>query len=279
MFRIGSVSPTVLLAGVLAVGCAAPVGTEPTPDAAPAVAVSGSRADVPAIVVEMIEAHGGYETWRNAPSVHFRDTWWSPGETSGSTTVVNVEQGARRAWLEVPDTGARVGWDGERAWSVGWTSPAPPRFMALLNYYFLNLPWLTLDPGVHLEVTGTGTLLDDPTEYVTVRMTFGEGVGDTPDDWYRLYIHPESKRLAGTAYVVTYDALLPEGVASTAEHVLVFRETTTVGGLVVPTAFSIHEPDGSDYAACTVEDWDFTRPFDATKLDMPEGAVIDTSRP
>ena len=44
----------------------------------------------------------------------------------------------------------RLAWDGRRAWSENWNAPYPPRFMALLNYYFLNLPWLTSDPGVIL---------------------------------------------------------------------------------------------------------------------------------
>ncbi len=236
--------------------------------------VSSARADVQTLVHDMIEAHGGYAAWATAPSCTFTDRW----EGSGGFRTV-VEQGARRAYLEADGGKIRAAWDGAQCTSVGWPEDAgPPRFMALLNWYFLNLPWVTKDPGVHLE-EGTGTLQNDPVPYATVHMTFDEGVGDTPDDWYELYIHPETKRLAACRYVVTYQALLPEGVTSTAPHVLRYDEWTTVDGLVVPTRFTITEENGDPYAACTITDWSFSQPFDAGKLDLGPGAVVDRSAP
>ena len=43
-----------------------------------------------------------------------------------------------------------------------WQAPTPPRFLALLNYYFLNLLWLTQDPGVIFASPQTARLWDDP---------------------------------------------------------------------------------------------------------------------
>ena len=189
---------------------------------------------------------------------------------------VQVEQGARRATLAYVGTPMHMGWDGETAWSVAWASPAPPRFMALLNYYFLNLPWLTMDPGVHLGEPETGTLPGDDTEYLTVMMTFGEGVGDTPDDWYRLYIHPETRMLAANEYVVTYKSLLPPGEDATPVHLLVYDEWTEVNGLTVPVHYTIHEGD-TVYASCAITDWSFSEPFDPASVAMPEGATVDRS--
>ena len=127
----------------------------------------------------MIEAHGGLEKWRSAPTVSFEDTL-QPPEGPPLSSRVSVEQESRRAYLDFPEMGARIAWDGEKAWSENWQGPFPPRFFALLSYYFLNLPWLAADPGVNLDEPGTGSLWDDPTEYITVRMTFEPGVGDTP---------------------------------------------------------------------------------------------------
>ncbi len=50
----------------------------------------------------------------------------------------------------------------------------------------MNLPWLAADPGVNLNEPGTGRLWDDPIEYITVKMTYEQGMGDTPDDYYTL---------------------------------------------------------------------------------------------
>ena len=238
---------------------------------------SGSRVvpekPVPDVVRRMIEAHGGMDAWRTAPSVRFTERW---GEAAA--TRVAVEQGTRRVYMEVPGTRSRMAWDGERAWSIEWRG-APPRFLAQLNYYFLNLPWLSMDPGVKLGEPGTGLLRDDPTSYSTVMMTFDEGVGDTPGDYYELYIHPETHLLEACRYVVTYKALLPPGSKHTPDHILVFDEHETVNGLVVPTRFTVYEMDHSVYARCSITDWSFDQPFDATMVTMPAGAVVDTTTP
>jgi hypothetical protein len=230
------------------------------------------------VIRAMIEAHGGMDAWKNAPTVSFRDRFERPGVAEAGETVVTVEQSSRRAYLDVPDTDQSMAWDGTKAWGVNWAQPAPPRFFALLNYYFLNLPWLTQDPGVKLGVPGTGSIPFDETEYITVRMTFEAGVGDTPDDYYVLFIEPDGHRLRACEYVVTYKALLPPCVAHTPPHVLVYDEYETVDGLLVPTRYTIY--DGNQvYFKCVIDDWSFTKPFDESRMVMPEGAVEDTSEP
>lgn len=227
----------------------------------------------------MIEAHGGMEKWASAPTVRFEDEF-KPGEAeSGGVSRVTVEQGPRRAYIDFPGTPMRMAWDGEKAWSENWQAPFPPRFLALLNYYFVNLPWLAKDPGVILGEPGTGKLFDDPTEYVTVKMTYESGVGDTPDDYYVLYIDPETHRLKANRYIVTYRGILPEGVEATPEHILINDEYDTVDGLVVPTHYTIYEVDGSVYASCDVRGWSFSEPFDESRMVMAAGAVVDESAP
>ena len=229
---------------------------------------------MPDVVRRMIEAHGGMEPWRSAPSVRFTDRW-----DDAKPTSVAVEQGSRRVHMEVVGTGSRMAaWDGEPAWSTEWQGP-PSRFMAQLTYYFLNLPWLTMDPGVKLAEPGTGRLWDDSTSYATVMMTFDPGVGDTPDDFYELYIHPDTHRLKACRYVVTYQALVPPGAKHTPEHMLVFDRHETVSGLVVPTRLTIYGMDRSVVARCSISDWSFDQPFDAAMVAMPPGAVVDTTTP
>jgi len=227
----------------------------------------------PPIIQDMIAAHGGMDAWKNAPTFSFTDQW---GDNPPTTFV--VEQGRRRAYFDIAGTDVAVAWDGEKAWSMNWPTQTPVRFLALLNYYFINIPWLTQDPGVVLGEPGAGTLPNDPTQYVTVMMTFQPGTGDTPDDYYRLYIDPQSKMLHAVDYIVTYRALLDEGEKSTPEHCLIYDEMTTVDGLKVPAHFTIYEA-GNVYAACTLSNYSLSTPFDEARMTMPEGAVIDTSTP
>ena len=231
------------------------------------------------VVARMIKAHGGLERWRSAPTVSFEAALLPPGESSPLVHRVTVEQRSRGAYLNFPEMDARISWDGEKAWSENWQGPFPPRFFSLLSYYFMNLPWLTADPGVNLSEPGRGKLWDDPTEYITVKMTFESGVGDTPDDYYILYIDPNSYRLRAAELTVTYAAVLPPDVDVMTE-VIVYEEFATVDGLAVPTKSSIFGTDRSPIASFTeVRDWSFSRPFDESRLVMPPNAVLDTSTP
>ena len=231
------------------------------------------------VVARMIEAHGGLEKWRSAPTVSFEAALLPPGADAPLVHRVTVEQGARRAYLDFPGMNAKISWDGEKAWSENWKGPFPPRFFALLSYYFMNLPWLAADPGVNLSEPGTGKLWDDPTEYITVKMTFDSGVGDTPDDYYILYIDPKNYRLRAAELTVTYADVLPPDV-DVMTDIIVYEEFATVDGLTVPTKCSIYGKDHAPWASFPeVRDWSFSRPFDESRMVMPSDAVLDTSSP
>lgn len=233
---------------------------------------------VPDIVRDMIAAHGGMDAWSGAKTVSFEDEFLVPG---GPPTVsrVTVEQGRRRAYIEYPATGSMAAWDGDSCWSKNWKAPFPPRFTIHLNYYFLNLPWLTMDPGVKLVEEGTGKLPRDSTEYATVLMTFEPGTGDTPNDYYRLHIDRESKQLKGYEYVATYRAILPQGVPSSPENVVVYESYDTVSGLLVPTKYTIYGPKQEIVGTCIIRNWSFERPFGSSLVEAVPGAVMDRSTP
>lgn len=233
---------------------------------------------VPEPVQRMIEAHGGMEPWSQVTSFRFTEAWGLPDGSTTPAMRVMVEPGARRVAMHAVEGESRLGWDGETAWSLNYQG-LPPRFVALLDFYFLHLPWLTMDPGVRLEEAGTARLWDDPTEYHLVKVTFDPGTGDTPDDFYDLYIDPATHRLKACRYVVTYQALLTPGETQTPPHVLVYDEYATVDGMVVPTHFTIYLEDHSPFATCTIGDWSLQEPFDASLAAMPEGAVVDTTTP
>ncbi len=229
------------------------------------------------LVARMTAAHGGLEKWRSAPSVSFEAALLPPGADSPLVHRVTVEQGPRRAYLDFPEMNARISWDGEKAWSENWQGPFPPRFFALLSYYFMNLPWLAADPGVNLSEAGPARLWDDPTEYMTVKLTFEPGMGDTPDDDYILYVDPNSYRLRAAELTVTYADALPPDVDVITE-IIVYEEFTTLDGLTVPTKCSVYGKDRSLYASFPeVRDWSFSRPFDESRMVMPPNAVLDTS--
>ena len=234
----------------------------------------------PELLIEhMARAHGGLDAWRSMPTVRFEDEFVPAGAEAGTPSVVTVQQGSRRAYIDFPGTEMRMSWDGERAWSRNWASPYPPRFLALLNYHFANLPWLAHDPGVVLSEFGTGNLPDDPTEYQTVKITYESRVGDTPRDYYRLFIDPETHLLKATQYIVTYRELLPEGADASPQNTLIYDAFETVDGLVVPTQYTIYNSAGEVYFRCAFRNWSFSADFDEGRMAPSEQDVIDESTP
>ena len=235
--------------------------------------------DASDMVDRMIAAHGGMADWKDAPTISFTDEFRPGAAEQGMPSHVTVEQGPRRSYIDYGSLNMQLAWDGEKCWTENWQMPTPPRFLALLNYYFLNLPWLTKDRGVVLGEPGRDKLPNDPAEYISIRMGFEANAGDTPDDYFVLLIDQDTYRLHGCKYVVTYKDALPEGVSSSPEQLLIYDEFIDVDGLKLPAHYTIYDLDNNIYATCSVRDWSLEKPFDEARMQMSDTAVIDQSKP
>lgn len=76
------------------------------------------------------------------------------------------------------------------------------RFHAYTWSYFFLFPYKLSDEGTHWSEFGQEQLNNTP--YNIQKLTFGNGVGDTPDDWYYVYSNTENHLLTVAAYIVTY---------------------------------------------------------------------------
>ena len=167
-------------------------------------------------IEKVLTAHGGLNKWRTAKTMRFTGiemyqvelaegmSEWDRWGWSEQT----FELATRRGYHDLLIEKARLGSDGKRIWSRGLQGGNPPGARYESIFYFINLPWLTQDPGVHIADPGVGKLPNDSKEYITIKLTFAPGVGNTKDDYHLLYIDKETFRLKATQYVVTYAALL-----------------------------------------------------------------------
>ena len=173
--------------------------------------------------------------------------------------------------------GAVAVWDGEEA----WVTPSAEafrgaRFHVLTWPYFVAVPMKLQDPGTHVAVLGQKSLNGEP--YDTARLTFGEGVGDTPDDWYILYREPDSHQLKAMAYIVTYGN--PVEKAEQAPHAIVYSDFATVDGVVVSKSWTFYNwneaqgAHGDPIGAVTITNPRFVTPPEGA-FTKPEGAVAD----
>jgi len=196
-----------------------------------ACAAPAPRAELP--LPEAVEAaHGGSLYGRDALEVDLALVFGGAERFRGRMLF---EPSSGRARIEL-ENGALAVFDGARAWVAPDLEAFPrARFHLLTWSYFLAAPWKLGDPGVRLDAARPSTLEGEPTR--SARMTFGEGVGDSPDDWYVVYVDPSTHELRGLAYIVTYGTGVEE--AEREPHVALYRSFQEVDGLRMPERIEI----------------------------------------
>lgn len=110
------------------------------------------------------------------------------------------------------------------------------RFDVLTWHYFFFAPFKLREKGV--SVVADIDRLNDGRAYPTAKMTFANGTGDSPNDWYILYRNAQSNLLEGMAYIVTYGGKAPEEVTPNA---ITYGGWTTLDGVQFPTKWQFTE--------------------------------------
>jgi len=113
------------------------------------------------------------------------------------------------------------------------------RFNMFTWNYFFSIPFKLTDLGTNWELLDS--LQIDSTSYATGKLTFGEQIGDAPDDWYVVYQQPESGLLHAAAYIVTLGKTQEK--AEENPHVIVYHDYKKVDGISVATKWTFHNWD------------------------------------
>jgi len=242
------------------------------------------------VVERMVAAHGGIDAFRRASAVQFDIRFnlkagpdqWLPFEA-----LVTADPRTRQVYATLPNpdgSEGRIAYDGRGAWSAGnlqGLARAPARMTAWRDLYLCTLPWMTQDAGVRLGEPERVPMPVGAGECIAVRMTFDAGTGDTPRDWYVLYIDPDSHRMRAAQYVMTYSALMQPGAEASPPSIFVWDETADVGGMVVPARYTVYWANDRSVVVKdgVVDRWAFDATFDRTRLEMPPDGQPDRSTP
>lgn len=194
-----------------------------------------------------IEAHGGLRRWYEHGTItfsfHYEPLKSSPNPRPGIKTLNKVELWNTRAHQKrIDGTEAEFAWDGTDAWV--WPTkdalPFPARFWALTPFYFVGIPFVLADPGTRYEklpdLNLKGRLLH------TLRVSYGDGVGDSPDDYYIIHISPETHRVVAIRYVVSYPGFFPKGRHSP-EKFMFYRDHRESSGVRIARDLPTHAWD------------------------------------
>lgn len=240
------------------------------------------------VVEKMVQAHGGIEQWRSVPAISFdsimHNNYHSKNELAWWVARESIDQKSRKVHQDWYLNDAQIAYDGDQVWSTNWNKANPPTAMLYFFYYFINLPWLTQDDGVELSEVGSFEWPGHGGKtYHEVKMTFTERpvIGKSSLDYFTLYIDPQTNLLAGYQYALGNRALL-NSLGQPPERKLfgplwrVITKNQTVDGLVFPAAFrTMPEADERIVGNHIVTHIDLHTPFDFSKLEKPDNAIVD----
>ncbi len=192
---------------------------------------------------QAMEAHGGLANWYSKGPLYFRFDYKNL-KTGGPDTYQTVDTWSARARHQLASEPAiEYGWDGNKAWKYPAAAEIAenPRFWALTPYYFVGVPFVLADEGIQLDYEGE--IAFEGNTYHQVRATFGDGIGDAPEDFYVVYIDTKTSRVGGLRYVVSYPGFYKKGEHSEEKH-MTFYEAQPVDGIVFPKTIKTYAWDG-----------------------------------
>ncbi|WP_299781411.1 DUF6503 family protein [uncultured Formosa sp.] len=153
----------------------------------------------PENIAKVFEAHGGIVTWNAMQTLAF--TMQKP--TGNEVTTTDLK--SRKAHIDMPSH--VLGFNGKDVWLQSKDTTVyrgKPKFYYNLMFYFYTMPFVLSDDGI--TYSKAAPLLFDGVEYPGIQVSYGAGVGESPEDEYILYYDPETFQMTWLAYTMTYFA-------------------------------------------------------------------------
>lgn len=174
--------------------------------------------------------------------------------------------------IDLADGGLML-FDGERAWVANGADATRARFHLLTWPYFVAAPFKIDDPGTNLNYEGWQRVGNQHSRLA--KLSFDPGVGDTPDDWYLLYINPDTYKLLAMAYIVTYGKSVED--ANDSPSSIAYHDYAWIDGALISQRWTFHKwsPElglhGAPKGGATISNVAFVEPASDAFV-VPDGA-------
>lgn len=248
------------------------------------------------IIENLIEAHGGWETWANAPSIKYDNIFFNTSPNAKNPWWVNTEiiqqKGSKRndqkVFQEYHIGGSKgsfmMGYDGKDVWATeNWGIGNYPKFMTYFFYHFLNLAWLTQDDNVVLSEITTADYNGKSVFKVEMTYKNDPAIGKVKADSYVLFIDQESNMLVAYEYSLGFGAQLdamglPKGAKVMGPVFRHIDEYVEVEGLFFPARMhTTNQAQTNTYGHHALTNYSVSTPFEEDKIIRPEKSIIDAS--
>lgn len=142
--------------------------------------------------------------------------------------------------------GSKLLFDGQEVYiSPDTTATKGARFDALTWSYFALAPFKFKDAGTNWTENGSLPLDSGRATYPSLKLTFGDNVGDAPDDWYIVFQEEETHLLKAMAYIVTFGDT-PQEEAAKNPHAIVYSDYKLIEGVPFATTWKFHNWNAAD---------------------------------
>lgn len=241
-------------------------GDKPTAQKDTTVKIVKPQIEYPGAMSKIFEQHGGLAKWQSMRSMSYDIV----KEGGNETQMIDLHTRAERIKASTFESG----YDGKDYWVVADTSyKSNPKFYTNLMFYFYAMPFVLADGGINYE--SIDPLTFDGQAYPGYRISYGKGVGVSPEDEYFIHYHPDTHEMAWLGYTVTFFS----GEKSEKISWIRYDDWKQFNGLKLPNTLSWYKSEEGkitelankrEFANVTVSD----QPFAAEKLAMPEGAKV-----
>ncbi|MEM9856535.1 MAG: DUF6503 family protein [Bacteroidota bacterium] len=170
-------------------------------------------------IKKVFSAHGTYAQWASMGSLSFK--------LGDETHLTNLKN--RKALIKSP--ARTIGFDGQDVWVTPDSIDASrARFYHNLFFYFYAMPFVVGDPGAFYEDVAPREL--EGKVYGGIKVSYGDGVGDSPKDYYIIWYDPNTFKMEWLMYTVTYG----KEEANESFSLIKYSKWAEISGLLLPTA-------------------------------------------
>jgi hypothetical protein len=177
----------------------------------------------PENISKVFEAHGGLDRWKDMQTLEFT----IPNDHGNEVAKVALK--SRKILIDMPTH--TIGFDGNDVWLLKKDTIAykgNPKFYYNLMFYFYAMPFVFADDGIHYEAADS--LVFEGKTYPGIKISYENGVGESPDDEYILYYDKDTHKMACLSYTVTFFSK----EKSKEFHFIKYGNWQTINGLLLP---------------------------------------------
>lgn len=197
------------------------------------VIVETSKKVYPENLTKVFNAHGTLDAWNSFKGLHFT----MKKEKGDELTITDLKN--RKSYIETDNY--TLGYNGKDVWLVekaDFKYEGNPQFYYNLMFYFYAMPFVLADDGI--TYTDVDALEFEGKQYPGIKISYGSGVGESPEDEYILYYDIETNKMAWLGYTVTYFTK----EKSKDWHFIRYTDWQMVEDLVLPKTLSWYKAEG-----------------------------------